>query len=210
MTLRDVEVLAAPHGLFVMGAKSGADPGTLVLLGAGPGCWPVFIRSPEYADTQPDPLDRWSKRVIGSLAATLGATDVYPSDGPPYAPFIQWALDSGRFFQSPTGMMIHDTAGLMISIRGALRFPAPLNIPKAQGQSPCVTCTEQPCVTACPVDALSSQRDYDVPTCKSFLGTLEGQDCMEQGCKVRRACPVSQEFDRASAQSAFHMTAFKG
>ncbi|MBW4709875.1 ferredoxin [Roseobacter sp. YSTF-M11] len=212
-----IEKLAAPSGLFVMGAfhprrvyQADDATGTLVLLGADKTCWPKFTASTEYRDGAPDPLDRWSKRMIGWIANEIGAKDVYPSDGPPYAPFIGWALNTNRFFKSPTGMMVHDTAGLMISIRGALRFDAEIELPAATAVSPCLSCADQPCVTACPVNALSADHAYDVPACKAYLDTAAGQDCMTRGCKVRRACPVSQAFDRDPAQSAFHMVSFKG
>lgn len=216
MTLEEISNLAAPFGLFVMGARHGTrsdtdDTGkTLVLLGAGSDCWAHFTAASEYQDKRPNPLDRWSKRVIGEIAQTLGAETAFPSDGPPYAPFIRWSLETGRFFQSPTGMMIHEDAGLMISIRGALWIDAVLDIPAAAAPSPCESCSDQPCTIACPVGALAATHAYDVPVCKSYLETDAGQDCMTQGCRVRRACPVSQRFGRAPEQSAFHMTAFKG
>lgn len=202
MTLAELDAAAAPHGLFVMGAD-----GPRVLLGTDAGWWPIFSQTPEARDGEPDPIDRWSKRVIDGLAQTFGATASYPSDGPPYAPFIAWALATGRFWQSPTGMMIHDTAGLMISIRGALDFPIPV-ADAASKTSPCVTCADQPCVSACPVNALSGDAPYDVPRCKTYLATPDGADCMSGGCLVRRACPVSERFDRPAEQSAAHMTAF--
>ena len=181
---------------------------TLVLIGAGSGCWPTFTTAPEYRDGRRNPLDRWSKRIIGDIAQ--GARTLYPSDGPPYAPFIVYALATGRFHASPTGMMVHDVAGLMISIRGAIALNGlmPLSAPQI---SPCETCADQPCTMACPVGALSTDQAYDVPICKNYLNSLRGQTtCMTQGCAVRIACPVSQSFDRDPAQSAFHMRAFSG
>ncbi|MDW3224694.1 MAG: ferredoxin [Paracoccaceae bacterium] len=209
MILETVTAQITPSGLFVMGAlHEGA--GTLVLLGADRGCWPNFKRAREYRDGRPDPLDRWSKRIIGAVARETGAKDTYPSDGPPYAPFISWAMQTGRFFQSPTGMMVHDTAGLMISIRGALHFDTRLDLETPERVNPCDSCFEKPCISACPVGALSATQDYDVPACKSYLDTDPGQDCMTKGCKTRRACPVSIAFERAPEQSAFHMISFKG
>ncbi|WP_299723262.1 ferredoxin [uncultured Tateyamaria sp.] len=204
MTLTQIAEAVAPHGLTVMGHDTAR-----VLIGTDAGWWDVFTHSPEYHDQAKDPVDRWSKRILNALANQIGAKATYPSDGPPYAPFIAWALATGRFWQSPTGMMIHDTAGLMISIRGALTLPAPLEAPEA-GQSPCATCTDRPCVTACPVGALSATELYDVPACKAYLDTPGGGQCMTMGCEVRRACPVSQRFARPAAQSAFHMEAFRG
>ena len=135
-----------PLGLFVMGAFNEGD-GAIVLLGAANTFWPVFTQAPEYSDGLPDPVDRWSKRHINALARSHEGNAVFPSDGPPYAPFIAWAMNTGRFWQSPTGMMVHDTAGLMISIRGALRLP--ISVQPEATQNPCDTCADRPCATAC-------------------------------------------------------------
>lgn len=204
----DLSAQAARHGLFTMGQTPHPE-GELILIGADQGIWPAFTASPEYNDGAPDPLDRWSKRLIRALAAPFEAQTFFPSDGPPFAPFIRWAQESGRFWQSPVGMLIHDQAGLMISIRGAVLLPEAPRLPPTKLVSPCNGCA-QPCRNACPVDALSHETGYQVDKCKAYLDTAAGQDCMTQGCRARRACPVSQSFDRDPAQSAFHMSAFKG
>jgi epoxyqueuosine reductase QueG len=103
-------------------------------------------------------------------------------------------------------MLVHDTAGLLISIRGAILLPDLLDLPPPPPQSPCETCA-RPCLTACPVGALG-QRPYDVPACHAFLDTAEGADCLTRGCLVRRSCPVSQRFGRDPAQTAHHMRYF--
>lgn len=203
MTQPDLEAQLAPLGLFVMGATEGH-----ILIGAAPHMWPVFTASPEYSDGRKDPLDRWSKRVLNALATTRRWGTVFPSDGPPYAPFIAWATASGRFWPSPAGMLVHDAAGLMISIRGAFVTDKHHHHAPSDAASPCGACVNAPCATACPVDALSAERGYDVPACHAFLDTPEGRDCLDNGCKARRACPVSDRFGRASVQSAFHMKSF--
>ncbi|WP_158969147.1 ferredoxin [Chachezhania sediminis] len=208
---QDVRFRAEAAGLIVMGTvPAGADmPGPIVLLGAGPGFWQAFRTSPEGADNAPDPVDRWSVRVISALARDLKADPHFPFGGPPYEPFIAWAKASGRAWSSPTGMLVHDTVGLMISYRGALAFGGPLSgVPQACAASPCIACDRQPCLTACPVDALGADHAYDVPACHAFLATPEGTDCMTRGCAVRRACPVSRGAGRSPAQSAHHMKAF--
>lgn len=182
---------------------------TIVLVGADSDFWQIFTASPEYRDGTAHPLDRWSKRVLRPLAQELDGSCVFPSDGPPYAPFIAWARASGRFWQSPTGMLVHDRAGLMVSIRGALELP--IHLPQAHvTRSPCTMCKDQPCARACPVGALSDTHAYDVPRCKAHIGSPQGNDCMTHGCATRRLCPLSQSFDRQSEQSAFHMRAFRG
>lgn len=197
-------------GGFHPGPEDGAPEGceTVVMVGpAEPAFWPAFQASPEYQDAKPDPLDRWSKRVLGTWAADLNAQAVYPSDGPPYAPFIAWAKATGRVHNSPAGILVHDRAGLMVSFRGALALRDGIDLPPAP-PSPCITCTERPCLTACPVGALAEAQAYDVPRCKDWLDQDETRDCMTRGCAVRRACPVSQRYGRAEAQSAFHMRSF--
>lgn len=179
------------------------DGHSIVLIGPDePAFWPVFIQSAEYNDGAPDPLDRWSRRVLTQIATDLGAEPVFPFGGPPFEPFYTWALRSGRFWASPIGFLVHDDAGLFVSFRGALRFPGV----GAQdiSASPCQACA-QPCATACPVDAFHN--GYDVAACKAHLRTPEGADCMALGCRARRACPVGQG-KRHPAQAAFHMKAF--
>lgn len=206
MTLAEIKQAANEVGLLTMGALH-EDGGTVVLLGTGPRFWPIFSASPEYLDGVPDPVDRWSKRVVGALSHQFAATCQFPSDGPPYPPFIRWALDSGRFFQSPVGMMVHPDVGLMISLRGALLLPMALALPQESGTSPCRDCPA-PCTTACPVQALSATAPYEVATCHTFLDSDEGADCMARGCIARRACPHSFKAGRPDAQSALHMRSF--
>ncbi len=183
---------------------------TLVLLGPAPDLfWSSFTSSDEYTDGQPDPMDRWSRRTIGALADRFGALALFPFGGPPYAPFLRWAERSGRAWQSPTGPLVHDTMGMMISYRGALALPERLDLPPLPAASPCDTCTAKPCLTACPVQALSGTAPYDVPRCKAHMRSDAGQAC-SKGCLVRRACPVSMGAGRSPDQSAFHMSLFLG
>lgn len=207
------EVEAA--GLLVLGALHPArcaarqlESGTLILLGAGPRFWGAFCAAEEATDGAPDPIDRWSSRVVAGLAEYLDGRALYPFGGPPYAAFIDWALKSGRAFSSPTGMLVHDRVGLMISYRGALHFDEELDIPVPGGASPCDTCDGRPCTTACPVAALRAGTAYDLHACHGFLYTSAGAGCMAQGCAVRRACPLSKGAGRRAEQSALHMRSF--
>lgn len=210
MDLAQISAAAAADHLEIFGALHPEPPedagATLVLLGPQePGFWAHFTASAEYLDGQADPLDRWSARVITGLADALGATPRFPFGGPPYQPFISWAMRSGRAWQSPAGPLVHDRAGMMVSYRGALAFAQLLELPPP-GAKPCDTCADRPCLSACPVSALSAQSGYDLAACHGYLDT--GPDCMSQGCRARRACPVSQGYARLPAQSAFHMQSF--
>lgn len=202
MALRDAA--QAVHLDLVATTRDGAD--TLLLLAPfEPGFWGAFTSSAEYADGEPDPMDRWSKRVIGALALEWGGSAIFPSDGPPYPPFISWALASEQVWTSPIGLLVHPDQGLWLSFRGAIRLPGDhMLAPRAL---PCETCADRPCATACPVDALTPD-GYDTVACHAYLDTDEGQECLKKGCAARRACPVSMLYGRKHDQSLFHMRAF--
>lgn len=205
MTLARTEKAAAPFGLAVPGGLHPTSQTTLLLLGPAAGFWPVFSSSPEARDGHPDPVDRWSTRVVAALAQQLNATPHLPFGGPPYAPFLSWALQSGRCWSSPVGMLVHNSAGLMVSFRGALEFDRRLPLPAPPETSPCDSCTSKPCQTACPVGALGPN-GYETQACHGFLDISDGQTCRTKGCLARRACPISPA--RPNAQSAHHMSYF--
>ena len=214
MTLEEIEARLAAHHMAIFGGfhprpEDGAPNGcqTLVLLGPRePGFWDHVNAQAEFDDGAPDPLDRWSRRVIGRLACDLGGKALFPFGGPPHRPFIAWAIATGRAWSSPVGLLLHDQAGLMVSYRGALALPERVALPPTPQQAPCTPCP-RPCVTACPVGALDAAT-YDVAACHAFLDTQDGRDCLDQGCRARRACPVSETYGRRPAQSAFHMRSF--
>jgi epoxyqueuosine reductase len=198
-------------GAFHPRPDQGCPPGTgtlLLLAPQEPQFWPAFTESAEYRDGAPDPMDRWSAKVIGQLAQDLGGTALFPFGGPPFHPFYSWALASGRAWASPVRLLVHDSAGLFISYRGALALPGRMQLPAPTAAMPCTTCMDKPCLTACPIGALGAE-DYNVPPCRAHIAGNAGRDCAEGGCLVRRACPVSARHGRLPEQSAFHMKAFR-
>ncbi len=209
-----IKAAAAEHHLDIFGAfhpveADGAPKGvkTLVLLAPiEPGFWPYLQLQPEWQDDLPDAIDRWSLRIIGALADQLGARPLFPFGGPPYQPFIGWAKRTGRAWDSPVGMLIHDVSGLMISLRGAIALPDAIDLPTPHAEAPCTTC-DAPCLTSCPVGALGAA-PYDIPRCHSYLDSKDGQECMTGGCLVRQICPVSKRSGRDPEQSAYHMRHF--
>lgn len=211
----DIKLQAKSVGLALRGifepepdAALPSNTKTLVLLGPDePVFWGVFQASDEYQDRQADPMDRWSKRVATDLAAHWGGDALFPSDGPPFPPFLQWATASGSAWSSPVGLLVHDQAGLFISYRCAIALPYVVPTAAVTPARPCPEC-HRPCETACPVGAIGPGSYYDVQRCKAHLRSAEGASCRFQGCLVRRACPVSKDFSRLDKQSAFHMAAF--
>lgn len=215
MTLAEIDALAARDHLTVLGGFACSNDldlpaGTQTLLLFGPrepGYWAHIKAQPEWVGGS-DPIDRWSRRVIGRLACELGAKALFPFGGPPWHPFYRWALRTGRVWDSPVRLLVHEQAGLMVSFRGAIALKSEIpmgDVPAAA--LPCATCDIKPCLSACPPRALTDQ-GYDLPVCHSFLDQAAGVPCMTQGCAVRRACPVSQAYARIPEQSAYHMGQF--
>jgi len=170
--------------------------------------WPAFANSSEAADGQPNPLDRWSARVVSALALSLGATPLFPFDGPPFLPFQRWAQKAEPVHPSPLGILIHPDWGLWHAYRGALAFAERIDLPPADRRpSPCDSCADKPCLSACPVGAFTPA-GYNVPACVSHIAAPAGADCMNAGCRARRACPVGAQYRHVPAQAEFHQQAF--
>ena len=211
--LDDLTARLAPHHLEILGGFSCAGddtmpPGTRTVLMLGPaepGFWAHLTAQPEWQDGAADPVDRWSRRVIGRIACDLGAKALFPFGGPPYHPFYRWALRTGRVWDSPVRLLVHAGQGLLVSFRGALALKEAVDLP-LRAEKPCEACAA-PCLTRCPAGAITAA-GYDVPVCHAFLDRPEGAECLTGGCLVRRACPVSQSYARLPEQSAYHMGQF--
>lgn len=73
--------------------------------------------------------------------------------------------------------------------------------------SPCTSCRDKPCLSACPVGAFTGER-YEVAACARHLRTDQAPRCMTLGCRARDACPVAPEKRYRDEQIRFHMEAF--
>lgn len=188
---------------------TGKETLSVLLIGStGPALWPHFSGSPEFCDGLADPLDRFTRRILGRLAEENGFTALFPFDGPPYHPFQQWALRCGGFSRSPLGVLAHETFGLWLGLRAAFLSAEPYWTERRAEDGPCQTCELKPCLWACPVNAVSQARGYDVPACRAHLSSAEGKGCFD-GCLARRSCPVGAEFSQSAEQGRFHMDAFR-
>ncbi len=203
----------APRGAFHPGEGDGVPAmgdgglaGTVVLAGnAGPDMWRAFAGS---GCTGPDALDAWTRQVVEPLAERLGAEALFPFGGPPYRPFQRWAQRAEPVWPSPIGPLIHPDYGLWHAYRAALAFTERLDLPpRDERPSPCDTCADRPCLTTCPVGALTTG-GYDVPACVVHIETPAGADCMDSSCRARRACPIGRDYAYEPDQSRFHMAAF--
>ncbi len=185
---------------------------------AGGDFWPVFDLWREENTGIAHPLDTWSKHIIRPIALSLSGEAVFPSDKP-WRPFQQWAMAAEGLRPSPLGLLIHPDYGLWHGYRGAILFGAQAAMALetagvAHGTrqrtlvNPCDTCTDRPCLSACPVDAFGPA-GFDVSTCRDYLKMDKGQQgCMTSGCLARDACPLGRNYRYGVEQIRFHMTAY--
>lgn len=195
---------AAPPG------PSGAPARSVLLVGnAGATYWRHFQA---WRATQPrdlaDPLDSWSRDVIGAVAAELGARAISPSDRP-FLPFQQWAMRAEGLKPSPLGILMHPEYGLWHAYRGALLFEVELRIPApAAPMHLCSACAEKPCLKACPVAAYS-EVGFDHAGCRTHVrGAVGSASCGAGGCLDRKACPHGAAYSYPADVQAFHMASF--
>jgi hypothetical protein len=160
-------------------------------------------------------MDRWSAHIGDALAARWEGKALYPSDGPPYHPFQQWADRSEPTQSSPMMLRIHPEFGLWHAYRFALALPALRagDLPSAASTSTdlrtdvCLQCDGQPCLRGCPVGAYNG-KSFVADACRAHLRTQQGQECMQNGCLARRACPEGGDYAYQPEHAAFHMRAF--
>ncbi|MGF7005022.1 hypothetical protein [Aminobacter sp. BE322] len=207
-----------PRGGFVFEAGEEAPPGpsgraarSLLLIGqAGAAPWRHFER---WREAQPagleNPLDSWSRQVIGQVANDFGARVVSPSDRP-HLPFQQWAMRAEGLRPSPLGILMHPQYGLWHAYRGALLFDVEIEIPEVRGQSHlCDLCVGKPCLKSCPVGAYSVA-GFAYEDCLAHVRGPAGGACRSSGCLDRNACPQGLAYRYPEAVQAFHMKSFAG
>jgi hypothetical protein len=196
-----------------------------LLFGSARPMWDVFAASREHGDGLPDPLDRWTARIVNAATAdhAPGALPLFPF-GPVIWPFQRFARRAAGLGGSPLGILIHPHFGLWHALRAAVVFPG-LDVAIAPVEKlihPCDECVEKPCLSACPVNALSGG-SFDVRACRGYLAGLadggssaatssndsSGPDCMTGGCAARNACPVGRQLRYHPDQIRFHMEALE-
>lgn len=192
-------------------------PKSVVLIGnAGAAFWPRFTSSLHYkAKNSENPLDDWTRTQLDSLAKEYSAQVSYPFAGPPYEPFSAWAREILGIESSPLGILIHPRFGLWFALRAAFFGDrllteaelANLNTSSACAPTPCTTCTEKPCLQACPVSAFASGR-FAADSCADFVAKNKEKACYTNGCQARIACPVGKKYQYSANQSQFHLDSF--
>jgi hypothetical protein len=193
--LRLVSLLPAARAALVVGS-------------GGSAFFEQFLKAPEAADGSPDPLDRFTARLVGELTsaalAPLGVAHAlaFPFAGrAPLIPFQRLGRAAGLGGPSPLGLQVHPDFGPWWAYRALVVLDRPLNAfaPLSDG---CAGCPA-PCVAACPAGAVA-RAGFAVATCHARRLTAE--PC-RLSCAARIACIRGPEHRYSDRQLAFHMAA---
>ena len=166
-------------------------------------------KSAEASDGLPDPLDRWSQRVIGSIASELPRWPSIQADPLPRYPFkgLRPAANLCTEVRSVCSSIHSGGSGTPIAAHSFV-LPDRISLPRlAPAASPCSACATQPCLSSCPVQAFRSG-SFHLELCLDHVLSAAGSECRERGCRARRACPVGADYRYIEAQARFHMLAF--
>lgn len=217
MPLRDARRLAADAGLNVQAvldldrlaahipriAPLTAAWPTLLLLGStGQELWASVQARP----ASPDPVDTFVAEVLDQLRARIRPATrlLWPDPSPSAAfPISTAARQAGWGHRSRMGLTIHPRHGLWVACRAAILVsdPIPEDL-EPPAPSPCTTCADAPCVSACPIDAVGGPTGVDLVPC--FTERLRPEAACGAACAARLSCPVGATFRYSDAQIAHH------
>lgn len=175
----------------------------LVLLGnGGKGLWPA-IQAHGMAEV--DPVDSYSvemaERFVEGYLDGVSAEIIYPAG--PLIPLQQIGKLAGWHHDSPLGLGISAKWGVWFAYRVAVLVNAPLPlVQEPPSQSPCDTCIDKPCMSACPVQAVRGVGRFDIGACSGHRNQ-PGSGCADR-CLSRLACPVAPEHRYPIEQVQYH------
>ncbi|MGH7962699.1 MAG: hypothetical protein ACRERD_12875 [Candidatus Binatia bacterium] len=188
---------------------------TVVVIGNGGGEFWAGFRA--YCDARPGhlqerthPLDEYTVEIIESALAPIlhqsGAAYryLYPfrfSTEP--VSFMHLAQAASLASPSILGVVIHPVYGPWMALRAALLIDQELSAPAATSDfDPCPTCIERACMAACPANAVSLERGWDIPTCVQHRLHL-AEDCVDR-CHARYDCVYGREYRYPPDELHYH------
>ncbi|MFA6238564.1 MAG: hypothetical protein WC635_14615 [Bacteriovorax sp.] len=106
---------------------------------------------------------------------------------------------------SPLGMDISNEYGLWFAFRGVFLSKQKFKTEKYKlFKSPCESCADKPCISACPGSALNPAGDFKIAKCADYR--LSRDSKCAQTCLSRMICPYKAEHQYSEEQIHYHMT----
>ena len=103
--------------------------------------------------------------------------------------FLHAGACAGLGVRSRLGILIHPVYGPWMALRAAISIAAALPASPPLAFDGCTSCSEQPCIRACPGGAIS-RVGWDVPACARQR--LQEPDSCAEGCHARLQCIYGQ------------------
>lgn len=183
-------------GAFLTAVRAGGvaleDYSRLVMIGhAGNLMWQ---RLEAEGMSSADPVDEYSERCAGRFVREFlggcGWRLLYPGDLP--IPLQQLGSAAGWHHDSPLGIGVNSAHGSWFGYRVVLLVKAEIPVSvHPSGTSPCINCTDKPCISTCPARALSSDTSPDIRACIGYR-VGDGSQCAFT-CRAREACPAGDD-----------------
>lgn len=192
------ELSQLPDSIFAVLEQSDlnlAEYSRLVLLGNGGRRFWDELGEAQLGGSHP--IDTYSLRLTDEFIRQISAADdnsliVYPQSDM-MVPLQQLGQLAGWGTPSPIGNSISPEYGLWFAFRAAFLTSVELSPTKnEQRPSPCLTCVDKPCQTACPAGAVQeTSATFKLHNC--ITHRLEDGSSCAATCLARVACPVAPE-----------------
>ncbi|NWF39614.1 hypothetical protein F3F96_10755 [Mariprofundus sp. NF] len=176
----------------------------LILIGHGGREMWESVQASEFRGAT-DPIDCFSvDRVAQWLAEThpeAAYEIIYPASQR-IVPLQALGGLAGWHHASPFRIGINQTWGSWFAYRVAVLADTDLNptINVALG-SPCLSCSDKACITACPADALADSK-FSLQRCVDYR--LQEESSCKKQCLSRLSCPVATEHRYTLEQINYH------
>lgn len=152
-----------------------------------------------------DPLDDHAVQLVSDWLDSSGVQDyrlLYPSTDVAFD-LRELGRCLGWHHDSPLGIGLHPIFGTWFAYRVVVAANLELEPEALSGvEAPCMTCADQPCVAACPANAVSSKAAFDLDACSAFR-LRPGSVCATR-CLAREACPVGTMYRYDEDQVEYH------
>jgi len=186
-------------------------PATTVVLVVGNYGRQMWDCLPAGWQQQSHPVDDFTsivmQRVLTAVIGKSGWTLLFPDRSLAIAPVLQdLGRAAGWHNPSPLGNGIHPQHGLWFAYRSVVAIDIDIEVGDrsrltarpVRSESPCVSCANQPCISACPPSALSLGAAPNLAACVNFR-TSDQSPCAER-CLARQKCPVGLQSRYADEQ----------
>ena len=179
----------------------------LVLIGNGGGSIWHALQAAQIDD--PDPMDTFSQQVVNQFIEeyldNAPSQILYP--GSTNVSLIRLGSLAGWSHPSPLGLGINSKYGLWFAYRAL--FVTTADIPptalvsdEVTPASPCESCVDKPCISACPAGAVNSAEPFNIASC--YGHRLAARSSCADRCLSRLACPIGAEHRYPLPQIQYH------